>query len=95
MERSESVGMERSQSGGIRVGGGRRFIEFGDYPEPVDYELARERVLRSWGEREREVAERRRIVAAQAAARRRDQEGGRQSDELVGLGLGVEMGKSM
>ena len=34
-------------------------IEFGDYPEPVDYLLARERVLRSWGERERVVRERR------------------------------------
>jgi len=87
--------MEGSQSGGIRIGGGGRFIEFGDYPEPVNYELARERVLRSWREREREVAERRRMVAPQAAERRRIQERGAQGDELVGLGLGVEMGKSM
>ena len=29
-------------------------IEFGDFPEPVDYDLARERAERSWLERGRE-----------------------------------------
>jgi hypothetical protein len=40
--------MERSGSGGVRVG--RRVIEFGDFPEAVEVEAARERVVRSWGE---------------------------------------------
>jgi hypothetical protein len=39
-------------SGGMRVG--RRLIEFGDFPEPVDFDLARERADRGWLERERE-----------------------------------------
>lgn len=42
--------MGRTTSGGIRVG--RRLIEFGDFPEPVDFDLARERAERVWLERE-------------------------------------------
>ena len=49
--------MERSGSGGVRVG--RRVIEFGDFPEGVEVEAARERVVRSWGERERDAVRRR------------------------------------
>ncbi|KAK0101665.1 hypothetical protein ONS95_006823 [Cadophora gregata] len=48
------MGVERGM--GIERGM-ERMIAFGDYPEPVDYVLARERVLRSWGERERRVRE--------------------------------------
>ena len=44
--------MGRTSSGGLRVG--RRLIEFGDFPEPVDFDLARERADRNWLERERE-----------------------------------------
>jgi hypothetical protein len=29
-------------------------VEFGDFPEPVDYDLARERAERGWAESERE-----------------------------------------
>ena len=47
--------MGRTTSGGVRVG--RRLIEFGDFGEPVDYDLARERVDRAWLEREREREE--------------------------------------
>lgn len=49
-------GMERggggsgSGSGGMHVGHGR-VIEFGDFPEKVDIEGARERVERTWVER--------------------------------------------
>ena len=67
-----------SGSAGVRVGG--RVIEFGDFPEGVRVDEARERamLLRSWGERERE-----------AEARRRG--GGRakgRTEEGVGLGIG-------
>ena len=51
--------MGRTMSGGMRVG--RRVIEFGDFPEPVDADLARERVERSWEERERGRDRRREI----------------------------------
>jgi len=51
--------MERSGSGGVRMAGGR-VIEFGDFPEGVRVEEARERVLRSWSERDRMERERRR-----------------------------------
>lgn len=47
--------MGRTTSGGLRVG--RRLIEFGDFPEPVDFDLARERADRGWLERERERGE--------------------------------------
>lgn len=47
--------MGRTTSGGMRVG--RRLIEFGDFPEPVDFELARERAEMVWLEREREREE--------------------------------------
>jgi hypothetical protein len=47
--------MGRTTSGGMRVG--RRLIEFGDFPEPVDFDLARERAERVWLEREREREE--------------------------------------
>jgi hypothetical protein len=54
--------MERtgSGSGGVRIG--RRVIEFGDFPEGVEVEAARERVVRSWGERERDAVRRRNEV---------------------------------
>ncbi|PVH71185.1 hypothetical protein DL98DRAFT_540272 [Cadophora sp. DSE1049] len=67
---------------GGRIGGGRgRMIEFGDYPEPVDYVLARERVLRSWGERERAVRERREM-------------GNRGEDGRGEVGLGISRSES-
>jgi hypothetical protein len=44
--------MGRTTSGGMRVG--RRVIEFGDFPEPVDFDLARERAERG---RERIIRE--------------------------------------
>jgi hypothetical protein len=68
--------MERSGSGGVRIAGGR-VIEFGDFPEGVRVDEARERamLLRSWGEREREV-ERRKRVEREAKGRG------------VGLGIG-------
>ena len=50
--------MERSGSGGVRIPGGG-IIEFGDYPEGVRVEEARERVLRSWSAREKAERERR------------------------------------
>jgi hypothetical protein len=84
MERSESAG-----SGGMVVG--RRLIEFGDYPEPVDYELARERVVRSWGERAREVAERKERMAAGASAGNAGVDP--RTEEGVGLGIGINIGK--
>ena len=46
--------MGRTSSGGLRVG--RRLIEFGDFPEPVDFDVARERADQAWLERERERA---------------------------------------
>ena len=67
------VERRRSGSGGVKIG--RRVIEFGDFPEPVDFEAARERVVRSWGEREKEVE----------AARMRGMGSG------LGLGLGVDL----
>ncbi len=51
-ETMQRGGSNGSGSGGVRVGG--KMIEFGDYPEPVDLQLARERVL-NWGERERKA----------------------------------------
>jgi hypothetical protein len=36
---------------------GRRLIEFGDFGEPVDFDLARERADRTWMDREREREE--------------------------------------
>ncbi|KAH7395584.1 hypothetical protein BKA64DRAFT_643405 [Cadophora sp. MPI-SDFR-AT-0126] len=98
-----------SGSGGLRIvdsgagnlkgsggGGGKgrsRMIEFGDYPEPVDYVLARERVLRSWGERERGVRERRERVRGEKGVGREERSG-------VGLGIrgegevdGVDVGR--
>jgi len=36
--------MERTTSGGMRVG--KKVIEFGDFPEPVDWEVARQRAER-------------------------------------------------
>ena len=57
-------------------------IEFGDYPEPVDYVLARERVLRSWGERERVVRERREKSQSQSQSQAKSGRGG-------GVGLGI------
>jgi hypothetical protein len=50
--------MERSTSGGVKLPGGR-VIEFGDYPEAVKIDEARERVVRKWAERGKEAAERR------------------------------------
>jgi hypothetical protein len=44
--------MGRTISGGMKIG--RRVIEFGDFPEPVDADLARERVERIWEERGRD-----------------------------------------
>ena len=69
--------MERSGSGGVKVGG--KVIEFGDFPEGVLVEEARERarVLRGWGEREREVERRRRELGK-----------GKKVEEGVGLGIG-------
>ena len=73
----EGERMERSGSGGVKVGG--RVIEFGDFPEGVKVEEARERakVLRGWGDRERE-----------AEMRRREKRVERERDEAVGLGIG-------
>lgn len=85
MERSESAG-----SGGVVVN--RRLIEFGDYPEPVDYELARERVLRSWREREREAAERRKQGAGSRSAELMAVDSTK-TGEGVGLGIGLDTGK--
>lgn len=86
MERSESVG---SGSGGFKVGSGRKVIEFGDYPEPVDYELARERVLKSWSEREREVAERRRRLDMRNRPVSSGKDEEEEEEERVGLGIGL------
>lgn len=77
MERNGSSG-----SGGVVMGG--TLIEFGDYPQPVDYVLARERVLKSWSEREREAERMKREVRGASNDR---------GEALVGLGLGVELGK--
>jgi hypothetical protein len=73
----EGERMERSGSGGVKVGG--KVIEFGDFPEGVLVEEARERarVLRGWGEREREVERRRRELGK-----------GKKVEEGVGLGIG-------
>lgn len=60
MRRGGSHGSNGSASGGVKVRG--RVIEFGDYPEPVDLETARERVVRSWRERERAARGERRDV---------------------------------
>jgi hypothetical protein len=77
--------MERSGSGsgGMRVNGGR-IIEFGDFPEGVRVDEARERalLLRSWGEREREVEARRRLSSR---GKGKEPTG---EDEAVGLGIG-------
>jgi hypothetical protein len=69
--------MERSGSGGVKVGD--RVIEFGDFPEGVKIEEARERakVLRGGGDRERE-----------AEMRRREKRVERERDQAVGLGIG-------
>ena len=69
---------ERRGSGGVKVGG--RVIEFGDFPEGVRVDEARERalLLRSWGERESEVERRKRME--------RDKE--RERWKEVGLGIG-------
>ena len=69
---------ERRGSGGVKVG--ERVIEFGDFPEGVRVDEARERalLLRSWGEREREVERRKRME--------RDKE--RERWKEVGLGIG-------
>jgi hypothetical protein len=56
MERSGSG--SGSRSGGVRINDGR-VIEFGDFPEGVRVDEARERVLRSWSEREKVERERR------------------------------------
>jgi len=72
--------MERRGSGGVRINGGR-VIEFGDFPERVRVEEARERVLRSWGEREREVERRKREMERGAVQR-----GG---ERVEGVGLGI------
>lgn len=73
--------MERSGSGGVKVGAGR-VIEFGDFPEGVRVEEARERalMLRSWAEREREAEARRRVGRG---GNNRERE-----EEAVGLGIG-------
>lgn len=84
MERSESAG-----SGGVVVG--RRLIEFGDYPELVDCELARERVLRSWGEREREAIERRKQRGSGQARLSTIVSSG--AEENIGLGIELNIGK--
>jgi len=76
----EGEGMERRGSGGVRINGGR-VIEFGDFPERVRVEEARERVLRSWGEREREVERRKREMERGAVQR-----GG---ERVEGVGLGI------
>lgn len=49
--------MGRSGSGGVKVGG--KMIEFGDFPEKVDADAARQRVLKSWSEKEKKERERR------------------------------------
>lgn len=49
--------MGRSGSGGMKVGG--KMIEFGDFPEKVDADAARQRVLKSWSEKEKKERERR------------------------------------
>lgn len=49
--------MERTASGGVKLPSGR-IIEFGDYPEAIRVDEARERVLRSWAKMGREAAER-------------------------------------
>lgn len=49
--RYQAPEMGRSGSGGVKVGNGR-VIEFGDFPEPVDMREARERVERTWVQRE-------------------------------------------
>lgn len=87
MASGSGTGMERSSSGGVRVG--RKFIEFGDYPELVDYELARERVVRSRGEREREAERRRAASAAVGDQVPRTEDSG----EIFGLGLGIDMSR--
>jgi hypothetical protein len=79
----EGEKMERSGSGsgGMRVNGGR-VIEFGDFPERVRVDEARERafLLRSWREREREVEARKRL----------NSEGkGRAVEREDGVGLGI------
>lgn len=74
-----------SGSGGVNVGDGR-MIAFGDYSEPVDYVLARERVVRSWGERER-VERLRREVRWDGGEGIEGREG-----REVGLGIGIEGG---
>lgn len=70
------IGTERggSGSGGVHVGHGR-VIEFGDFPEKVDVEGARERVERTWVERR------------ESGLRERN-EGNK--GKGVGLGIGIE-----
>lgn len=84
------VGRSRSGSGGVRLPGGNKIIEFGDFPEKVDADAARERVLRSWREkekreREREIRERERDLVVKSPD---VMEG---SD--LGVGLGVDLGR--
>ena len=67
----------RRSSAGMKVGG--RVIEFGDFPEGVRVNEARERaeMLRRWGERERELEVRKRIEREKAG-----------NGKGVGLGIG-------
>lgn len=76
MDRRSSHG---SGSAGVRVGE-NHMIAFGDYPEPVDFLLARERVLRARDNGDGGVEK--------GGKDDRGKEG--EGKENVGLGLGIE-----
>jgi hypothetical protein len=92
--------MERSGSGGVVIrappgdgiggpGKGKgKLIAFGDYPDLVDYELARERasVLRSRGGREMEM-EAEEVRMRRTAKKKKENE----KDGRMGVGLGIEL----
>jgi hypothetical protein len=68
--------MSPSSSGGVRIG--RRMIGFGDFPDPVDLDLARQRVERQRSElserRFREASPRSSEVARATDNKRRNQD---------------------
>jgi hypothetical protein len=45
-ERQEVPDMARTGSGGIKIVGGNRYIDYGDFPEPVDWDISRDRAER-------------------------------------------------